>query len=74
VREPETLLSLQITPCDDLDYDLPQINFHCERKAVCQIDLAKQAINIIIQFHIVVDLEQGSWRYAEDNPSWANSD
>ncbi len=73
VPEPETLLSLQIMPSGDLNYDLPQINFHSEQKAVCQIDLAKQAINIMIQFGIVVDLEQGSWRYAKDDPCWANS-
>jgi hypothetical protein len=61
----EPLLTLQVKPDEFLDFSSPSIEFKSERKALCKLDLTEEAIQITVQFRILVDLEQHQWRFVE---------
>lgn len=63
--EREPLLMLRVNPDAYLDFSSPLIEFQTERKTLCRLDVEAEAIQITIQFRILVDLEQRQWRFLE---------
>ena len=58
------ILLLSIKPGQALGYDTPHIDFFSERLAMFSCDEDSQTITLRLQFSIMIDLDNRTWRFA----------